>query len=303
MRCAARRRSAACTALLCATSSLPLTASQSLKRTSMRPSASRVAEPAASASLPRPRHSVQLGELVSSSAPPPSTMRNTPLRSRSARTIAEIAWPARSSSRNLTIEIGSWVAPTPEISTRNWAHAGAASAPAAQAMTLRLFNMTVADPDGTGRFNLIRRGGRAAPGSGSPALILLVALRVAVEGLLEVRERDHEAGPAVEQAALEDQVLDEGPGRARQRARHRGATRRDLRGAERRIAVQLRDDLAEVAERELPDRMGEHRRAAGRSAAGSPRAPARACRPSRRAGTAAAGGSSDTSPSGGSSGP
>jgi hypothetical protein len=66
----------------------------------------------------------QFGELVSSSAPPPSTMRNTPLRSRSARTIDEIAWPARSSSRNLTIEIGSWVAPTPEISTRNWAHAG-----------------------------------------------------------------------------------------------------------------------------------------------------------------------------------
>ena len=83
----------------------------------------RATEPAASASLPRPRHSVQPGWPVSSSVALASIKRKTPLRSRSARTIAEIAWPARSSSRNFSTAIGSWVAPTPAISTRNWAHA------------------------------------------------------------------------------------------------------------------------------------------------------------------------------------
>ena len=126
MRCAARRISLASTALLWPPSSLPLTTSQSLKRTSKRPSARRVTEPATSASAARERHCDISGRAPSSKlVVPVSTIRNAPLRSRSARMIADGDWPLLSSSRKRTIAIGSWVAPTPEISTRNCAAAGA----------------------------------------------------------------------------------------------------------------------------------------------------------------------------------
>ena len=44
-----------------------------------------------------------------------------------------------------------------------------------------------------------------------PVLLLLVALGVAVERALEIAERDHEARPAVLEAALGDVVLEERP--------------------------------------------------------------------------------------------
>src|SRR5678816_1393219 len=89
MRCAPRRTSAASTALLWPPRSAPLTTSQSLKRRSNRPSASRAAEPATRASAPRARHSPQPGWLRSSSVAELSTPRKAPLRSRSARMMAD----------------------------------------------------------------------------------------------------------------------------------------------------------------------------------------------------------------------
>src|SRR6266849_4912140 len=41
----------------------------------------------------------------------------------------------------------------------------------------------------------------------SPGMGLLVALGVAIEGALEIAERDHEPGPAVLEAALDEIVL------------------------------------------------------------------------------------------------
>ena len=138
MRCAARRRSAAGTARAWPRISSLLTTSQALKRTSNRPSASRVTDPANKASAPRPRQSAHWGWLRSSRTPLDSTMRKAPLRSRSARTIAERGWPLRSSSRKRVMARGSCVAPTPEISTLNCARAAGAQAADAQVARARL---------------------------------------------------------------------------------------------------------------------------------------------------------------------
>ena len=93
MRCATSRRSASATACAWPPRSCPRTVSHSLKRTSMRPSASLARLPTTSASAPRPRHSVNTGRDASvSAAPPASTPRNWPLRSRSARTMVETCW-------------------------------------------------------------------------------------------------------------------------------------------------------------------------------------------------------------------
>ena len=74
------------------------------------------------------------GWAVSSSTPGTSSSRNSPLRSRSARTIA-LATPSEgdafSSSRKRATATGIWVAPTPLISTRNWARAGVIASEAA----------------------------------------------------------------------------------------------------------------------------------------------------------------------------
>src|SRR3569832_1469240 len=78
-------------------------------------------------------------------------------------------------------------------------------------------------------------------------------LRITVERLFEVRERDHEAGPAIEHAELEHVVLDEGPDAVREGRPHRWALRDHLFDGQRRIAVGLVHHLAEVLERELPD--------------------------------------------------
>src|SRR5436190_23685549 len=96
---------------------------------------------------------------------------------------------------------------------------------------------------------LARRGG--------PALRLLEAFGVTVERALEISERDHEAGPAVAIAALEDVMLDEGPHPMPKGACHGDAPVRQLGGSERGIAVHLADHLVEVSERKLPDRCAQ----------------------------------------------
>ena len=98
-----------------------------------------------------------------------------------------------------------------------------------------------------------------------PALRLFVALGVAIERAFEISERDDEAGPAVDEAELEDVVLEERPQAVTERARHRDALARELRHAERGIAVHLLDDFFQIAERELPDRVLQACRPACRS--------------------------------------
>src|SRR5436190_6156411 len=97
---------------------------------------------------------------------------------------------------------------------------------------------------------------RLARGWG-PALRLLVAFGVAVERAFEVSERDHETGPAVAIAALEDVMLDERPGAVRKGACHGDVPVRQLGRSERGVAVHLADQLVEVSERKLPDRRAQ----------------------------------------------
>ena len=67
--------------------------------------------------------------------------------------MAEGDWPLRSSSRNRAMAIGSCVAPTPEISTLNWAHAGTTRKAAEAAQKTRLFRgMKEPDPQSGGWF-------------------------------------------------------------------------------------------------------------------------------------------------------
>src|SRR6516165_135038 len=87
-----------------------------------------------------------------------------------------------------------------------------------------------------------------------PALVLLVALGVAVECALEIAERDDEAGPPIQVAALEEEMLDECPSAMRERTSHADLPGGKFAGAEGGIPVHLADDLLQIAERELPDR-------------------------------------------------
>ena len=75
--------------------------------------------------------------LRSSRASAMSTVRMRPLRSRSARTMRETGTPASTSPRNTALASGTCVAPTPEISTRNWASAGTVVASRPLAMSAR----------------------------------------------------------------------------------------------------------------------------------------------------------------------
>ena len=141
MRCAVKRKSAADTTRFWPKSTSPLTTSHNLKRTSKRPSARRLMEPATTASVPRVRQSAATMLARSSSCtgrlPGASVGANRPLRCKSARTTAAKATGARSSPRKLAITTGICRAPTPEISMRNCASAGAAGAQAKAQMSRR----------------------------------------------------------------------------------------------------------------------------------------------------------------------
>src|SRR6476659_9449771 len=88
-----------------------------------------------------------------------------------------------------------------------------------------------------------------------PPLRLLVALRVAIKSALEIPQGDDKAGPAVDEPELEYIVFQERPDAVAEGASHRHPFMRELRHAERRVAVHLVDDFLEIAERELPDRI------------------------------------------------
>src|SRR4051812_47027095 len=118
--------------------------------------------------------------------------RNTPARSRSARTIAESTWVVRSSSRKRAMAMGTCVAATPEISTRNWASAGPASARPEAAATefpkeRRFINMNSPDFLFSDWFNGIAR-----------LLRQQAHLQVAVVRAFGDVDRQHEAEPPVE---------------------------------------------------------------------------------------------------------
>src|SRR5262249_50024015 len=87
-----------------------------------------------------------------------------------------------------------------------------------------------------------------------PGLRLLVTLGVTVEGALEIAQGDHEAGPAVPEPDLEHVMLDECPGRVRERCSHRDTLSRQHARADRRIAVRLVQNLLEISEGKLPHR-------------------------------------------------
>src|SRR5262245_21324714 len=99
----------------------------------------------------------------------------------------------------------------------------------------------------------------------APPLRLLVALGVAVERALEVRQRNDEAGPAVDEAALEDVEPDERPQAVSQCAPHRGALARLRLRAERRVEIGLVENFLQRAEREMPQHV---ERPAGRPVTG-----------------------------------
>jgi hypothetical protein len=100
------------------------------------PSASRVLEPDSSASAPRLRSS-PVGAGVRSSWPAGlSSRRKAPLRSRSARTMADTE-PCGPSPRKAASASGSRVAPTPSISMRNSAVPPARQVPSAAAKVRR----------------------------------------------------------------------------------------------------------------------------------------------------------------------
>src|SRR4029077_17588910 len=88
-----------------------------------------------------------------------------------------------------------------------------------------------------------------------PALRFFVALGVAIEGSLEISESNDKAGPAVDEAKLENVMLDERPCAMAESAGHRYALVCELRHAKRGIAVHLVDDLFQIAEGKLPDRV------------------------------------------------
>ena len=94
----------------------------------MRPSPPRARLPAASASAPRPFQSPKLTAAFSSSGvPPASTMRNSPLRSRSLRMVEVTTCAAAGSPAKLGMATGMRLAPAPVISMDNWALTAAAA--------------------------------------------------------------------------------------------------------------------------------------------------------------------------------
>src|SRR5580692_4661033 len=79
-----------------------------------------------------------------------------------------------------------------------------------------------------------------------PVLLLFIALGVTIERALEVSECDDEAGPAIDETALENVVLEERPHSMSKSARHRNPLVGELGDAKRRVAVSLPDHLGEV---------------------------------------------------------
>src|SRR6185437_4999845 len=111
---------------------------------------------------------------------------------------------------------------------------------------------------------LSKRGGSSSRRIGAPQrfdleprprLYFLIAFGVAVERAFEIAEGDHETGPAVDEATLENIMFQESPEGVAECPRHRYALMRELGHAQRGIAVHLLDDFFEIAERELPDRV------------------------------------------------
>src|SRR5579884_2643812 len=90
-----------------------------------------------------------------------------------------------------------------------------------------------------------------------PVLHLLVALGVAIEGSFEIAEGNDEAGPAVDEAALDEVMLEECPSGMADRARHGHLLMAELLHAKRRVAVDLADDFLEIAKRHLPYRIAQ----------------------------------------------
>src|SRR4029077_13286403 len=82
-----------------------------------------------------------------------------------------------------------------------------------------------------------------------------ITLSVAIERALEISKRNDEAGPAVDESALENIMLEKRPEAMSERGSHRHALAGELGYAERGIAVHLLDDLFQIAEGELPDRV------------------------------------------------
>src|SRR5690242_13312525 len=90
-----------------------------------------------------------------------------------------------------------------------------------------------------------------------PILHLLVALGVAIIGSFEIAEGDNEPGPAVDEAKLEDIMLEERPRCVPKRARHCHSLVRELRYAQRGIAVGLAQNFFKITEGKLPDRIAQ----------------------------------------------
>src|SRR5262249_38544639 len=90
-------------------------------------------------------------------------------------------------------------------------------------------------------------------GRGAPALLLFVALGIAIERALEVRQRDDESGPAIDETALEHVQPQERPQPVPQRAPHADAFRQRALGAQRGVEVGFVQHLLERAEREVPE--------------------------------------------------
>src|SRR4051812_18891318 len=86
----------------------------------------------------------------------------------------------------------------------------------------------------------------------APALRFLVTLCVAVERALEVGERDDEAGPAVDEAALENVEPDECPQAMSERTPHGGALARLRLRAEGGVEIGLVENLLQRPERKMP---------------------------------------------------
>src|SRR6476620_840803 len=90
-----------------------------------------------------------------------------------------------------------------------------------------------------------------------PVLRLFIAFCIAIERPFEIPERDDKTGPAVDEAALEDVVLDERPGTMAECRRHRHSFAGQFWCAERGVAVHLVDDFFQVAEGKLPDSVAQ----------------------------------------------
>src|SRR5262245_20764990 len=106
-------------------------------------------------------------------------------------------------------------------------------------------------------FALRRIAPDGLPDRRPPRLRLLEALGVAIERAFEISQPDDEAGLAIAKADLEDIVLDEGPDRVAERGPQRHPLAGEHARADGGVAVGLVQDLLEIAERILPDRVLE----------------------------------------------